>query len=116
MIFVDTAKNAFRNMIMSHMMADTTDELIELAENIGLRSRWIQAKGTWKEHFDVSQSKRCLAIKRGAIVLNPRSLAYLMKLSKKESFSEMEKKHMLINLKDDFSRSSYPMKFGHIGC
>ena len=59
----------------SHMMSDTvnengTRELVEFAARLGLRPSWIQHEGTWGEHFDVTTSKRLLAIRRGAIPLH----------------------------------------------
>ncbi|QOD06035.1 DUF4031 domain-containing protein [Pseudarthrobacter sp. BIM B-2242] len=51
----------------SHLSADTTDELLEFAARLGLRASWIQNPGhVWKEHFDVTDSKRELAIRLGA--------------------------------------------------
>lgn len=56
----------FRGMKMSHMMADTTEELLAMAKLIGLSQRWLQHAGTPKEHFDISMSKRREAIRHGA--------------------------------------------------
>lgn len=51
----------------SHLSADTTEELVEFAARLGLRASWIQNPGhVWKEHFDVTDSKRELAIRLGA--------------------------------------------------
>jgi hypothetical protein len=48
------------------MWADTTAELLDMADRIGVHRRWIQKQGTWKEHFDVSLTKRALAVHCGA--------------------------------------------------
>jgi len=69
----------FRNMKMSHMIADTTDELLEMCDKIGVNRRWIQAPGTPEEHFDVSMSKRLAAIKHGAIPIGMRELSKMIK-------------------------------------
>jgi hypothetical protein len=53
----------------SHMMADTHEELVEMATKIGLRLSWIQHPGTWQEHFDVTMTKRAAALKAGAVEL-----------------------------------------------
>jgi hypothetical protein len=46
----------------SHLTADTTEELLAFAAKLGLRSSWIQNPGhVWKEHFDVTDTKRALA-------------------------------------------------------
>lgn len=51
----------------SHLMADNDDELHAFAARIGLRRSWAQYPGTWKSHYDVTDSKRTQAIAAGAI-------------------------------------------------
>lgn len=65
----------YRNMKMSHMIADSTEELLNMAKLIGVKPRWIQNKGTSHEHFDICFSKRELAVKSGAIEIGMRELA-----------------------------------------
>lgn len=65
----------FGNMKMSHLIADTTEELLEMADKIGVKIKWIQKSGTKWEHFDICVSKRTLAIKHGAIPIGMRELA-----------------------------------------
>lgn len=51
----------------SHLTADTTDELVEFAARLGLKRSWIQNPGhVWKEHFDVTDTKRDFAVRIGA--------------------------------------------------
>jgi Protein of unknown function (DUF4031) len=50
-----------------HMTADSTDELIAFAISLGLQEKYIQFRGTWKEHFDVTEGKRRLAVSKGAV-------------------------------------------------
>jgi hypothetical protein len=57
----------FGRMKMSHMAADTHDELIDMAKKIGVNVKWIQHEGEGGEHFDIAMGKRDLAIKHGAI-------------------------------------------------
>lgn len=57
----------FGRMKMSHMFATSTDELLAMADKIGLARKWIQKPGTRGEHFDVSLSLRAKAIAAGAI-------------------------------------------------
>jgi hypothetical protein len=76
-VYVDQAKNKFRRMLMSHMLADTPAELHAMAEKIGLRRSWFQNHGT--PHYDVCQSKRELAIAAGAVVIDRRLLGALIK-------------------------------------
>lgn len=53
----------------SHLMADTDDELHAFAAKIGLLRRWAQHPGTWKSHYDVTDSKRAEAIRAGAVTI-----------------------------------------------
>lgn len=64
---------------MSHMIADTTEELMVMADNIGLSREHIQNVGTWKEHFDVNMSKRDLAIHYGAKEISFRETPKILK-------------------------------------
>lgn len=67
----------FGNMKMSHMIADSTQELLDMATKIGVAQKWIQSKGKPTEHFDICISKRKLAIEYGAIEVGMRILAPL---------------------------------------
>lgn len=53
---------------MSHMYADTSHELLDMADRIGVDRKWLQYPGRPdREHFDISLSKRALAVKAGAV-------------------------------------------------
>lgn len=54
MVYIDNMNAPFGRMIMCHMIADTKEELLEMADKIGVQRKWIQEEGTWQEHFDVS--------------------------------------------------------------
>ncbi|AAQ54981.1 hypothetical protein Bcep22_gp48 [Burkholderia phage Bcep22] len=62
----------YGRMKMSHMIADTTEELIALARAIGVRPKWIQHRGEPGEHFDIAKGKRELAIAAGAVPITLR--------------------------------------------
>jgi hypothetical protein len=62
-------------MKMCHMVADTTAELLAMADRIGVQRKWLQYPGTDREHFDIAMSKRALAVKYGAVELTMRELA-----------------------------------------
>lgn len=59
----------FGRMKMSHMIADSSEELQAMADKLGLARRWIQYPGTAKEHYDVCLSVRKKAIALGAIFM-----------------------------------------------
>lgn len=64
----------FRGMKMSHLVADTTEELLSMVDKIGVQRKWIQYPGEPDEHFDICVSKRELAIKHGTIPVSMRKL------------------------------------------
>ena len=66
-VFVDTAQHRYGRMIMCHMIAHSTEELLDMADKIGVNRKWIQGAGTYREHFDICKTKRALAIKLGAV-------------------------------------------------
>jgi len=65
----------FGRMIMSHMVADTREELLATVDKIGVQRKWIQERDTPREHFDICVAKRKLAIQFGAIEIGMRELA-----------------------------------------
>ena len=78
-VYVDDMRAQFGSMVMCHMIADSTEELVGMAYKIGLNPRWVQHGGTPKEHFDISMSKRKLAVKHGAIEVTVRQVAMLLR-------------------------------------
>lgn len=72
MVYVDRARNPFGRMKMCHMIADTSEELQAMAARIGVQGKWVQAAGTPREHFDICQSKKQLALDNGARELGNR--------------------------------------------
>jgi hypothetical protein len=75
MVYVDNMEAPFGRMIMCHMIADTQEELLEMVDKIGVNRKWIQEVGTPREHFDISITKKKLAIKFGAKEITMRELA-----------------------------------------
>jgi hypothetical protein len=61
-----------RVMKMSHMIADTREELLAMAKTIGVQKRHIQKLGKHGEHFDICKSYRDKAIKAGAVPITLR--------------------------------------------
>ena len=64
-VYIDSYFAEFGRMRMSHMIADSLEELHAMAERLGIR-RWFQNKASCP-HYDVCKSKRELAIQLGAI-------------------------------------------------
>lgn len=64
-VYVDRERNPYRGMLMSHMLADSLDELHAMAAAVGLRRAWFQDHGT--PHYDLCQAKRAIAIRLGAV-------------------------------------------------
>ncbi len=77
-VYVDDMKAPYGRMVMCHMMADTTAELLEMADKIGVARRWIQKAGQPGEHFDVALVSRARAVKAGAQEVTMRFCAKLM--------------------------------------
>ena len=76
-VYVDKYEAAYGRMKMSHMIADTLNELHEMAERLGLR-RWFQDKSSMP-HYDVCLSKRAEAVRFGAILLEKREFVAKMR-------------------------------------
>lgn len=73
--YVDDMKAPFGRMVMCHCWADTREELFAMVDKIGVARKWFQRpdsagvpgmSASW-EHFDISMSKRALAVAAGAI-------------------------------------------------
>lgn len=76
-VYVDNAQIPYRRMFMCHMIADTTKELLAMADKIGVKRKWIQYPGTNKEHFDICLCMRAKALKLGAKEVTSKEIATL---------------------------------------
>ena len=76
-VYVDdmfkTRMGRFRRMNMSHMIADTEEELHEMAQKIGLERRWYQG-----DHYDVALGRRKIAVRLGAVEITMRELGRML--------------------------------------
>lgn len=75
MVYVDNMNAKYRGMVMCHMIADSTEELLKMADKIGVNRKWIQDKGEYREHFDICLSKKQKAIAAGAKEITMRELS-----------------------------------------
>ena len=72
-VYVDDMRAPFRGMLMSHMFADSDAELNVFAQKLGLKLAWKH-----RDHFDISQSKRELAIEMGAKQINQHEMGKMV--------------------------------------
>ncbi len=73
-------------MKMSHMIADTEDELHKMADKIEVRRKWYQG-----DHYDISLSKRRLAVLYGAKEITIRELGRMV-LDNRRNLKKRKKK------------------------
>lgn len=76
-VYVDDVRHQFGRMVMCHMWADTLDELLAMADRVGVARKWIQGHPTlsfgkhrdasWI-HFDISLGMKAKAIEAGAVL------------------------------------------------
>ena len=76
-VWVDDVRHQFGPMVMCHMWASTLEELLAMADHIGVQRKWIQGHkelsfgkhklASWV-HFDIAMSKKRLAIEAGAVL------------------------------------------------
>ncbi len=90
-VYVDdmhtTPMGQYGRMKMCHMVADTTDELLEMADHIGVARKWLQHAGTPREHFDIAMSKRAIAVKAGAVEVTMSQLGRITR-KKREALAD----------------------------
>lgn len=78
-VYVDDMRAPFGRMKMCHMIADSTEELLAMADRIGVRRKWLQKPGTHDEHFDIAMSKRRLAVAAGAVEVSRLQLGRILR-------------------------------------
>jgi hypothetical protein len=83
-VYVGDIEYPFGRMLMSHMVADTNEELHAMADKIGVARKWFQgAPKHILEHYDICKSKKTLAISFGAIPMSDREIVKKFKLAEK---------------------------------
>lgn len=78
-VYVDKAQHRLGRMIMCHMLADTTEELLAMADHVGLSRTRIQKAGSPHEHFDICKAKRAIAVAAGAIEITYREVGLMLR-------------------------------------
>ncbi len=90
-VYVDDMRAQFGRMIMCHMTADSTAELVAMADKIGVARKWIQREGRPTEHFDICLAKRALAVENGAIEVTMRERSRMLYEQRKASEQQRTK-------------------------
>lgn len=74
-VYVDDMRARFGRLVLCHMTATTSEELLAMVDRIRVQRKWIQKPGiAWAEHFDISRSKRKLAVAAGAMEVTWRQM------------------------------------------
>lgn len=78
-VYVDNMRAPYGRMKMCHMIADSTEELLAMADHIGVERKWLQKAGRHDEHFDIALSKRKLAVEAGAVEVSMMDLGRIIR-------------------------------------
>lgn len=78
-VYVDKPKHRLMRMKMCHLVADTIEELKDMAGQIGCHPEWFQISRSGIPHFDIPMFRRNDAVQRGAIELDRREMAALVR-------------------------------------
>jgi hypothetical protein len=77
-VYVDQPIHRFRHMLMCHMLADSPEELHEMADRIGMARKWYQRDAS-TPHYDLPKEKRAEAIAAGAIEVDRRGIVAVIR-------------------------------------
>lgn len=107
-VYVDDVRHKFGRMVMCHMWADTLDELMAMADKIGVQRKWIEGHPTlsfgehrnasWI-HFDVSLGAKAKALAAGAILTDkygPSEHTARLAIAEARSIGAVERGHAMI--------------------
>jgi hypothetical protein len=74
-VYVGDIEYPFGRMLMSHMVADTDEELHAMAAKIGVARKWHQKSPPHSlSHYDICKSMKVKAIKFGAVEMSDRDI------------------------------------------
>ena len=74
MIYVDQPIHRWRGKLWCHLVADDLEELHSFAAKTGLKREWFQNHRI-QPHYDITASKRVIALKMGAKELTTKEMA-----------------------------------------
>ncbi len=89
-VYVDKPIHHYGRMLMCHMLADTPEELHEMAKRIGVAHRWYQLNAS-TPHYDIAKSKRALALAYGAIEADRDLLVSIIRKIRNEILAHTER-------------------------
>lgn len=78
-VYVDEMRAKYGRMVMCHMVADSDDELHEMAARIGVARKWHQKPGTPHSHYDVCLAMRKHAVRLGAVEIDRYGMVAIIK-------------------------------------
>lgn len=90
-VYVDDFRAPYGRMVMCHMLADSEQELHDMAEQLGLPRKYYQAHAS-TPHYDICLSKRRLAVQLGAIEIDRRETATLCRRLTAERLKQLREK------------------------
>lgn len=77
MVYIGTREYKYGNMKMSHMIADTLDELHEMADKLLIDRKHFQDK-RGKPHYDICKKNKQKAILFGAILISDKEIVKIL--------------------------------------
>ena len=93
-VYVDDSRIPWRGHEWSHLIADTTEELHAFAAGLGHERAWFHRSPArpWKDHYDIPEATRELAIGLGARPIARRDAAEMLR-ARRLAFREAARAH-----------------------
>jgi len=82
-VYIDKANIKYKRMIMCHMIADSYEELHDMAKKIGMKNTWFQKNASFP-HYDVCLMRKKKALEYGAIEVSRKELVIKMREFRKK--------------------------------
>jgi hypothetical protein len=98
-VYVDNVRIAWRGRQWCHLVADSLDELHWFANSLGLKRAWFQGHASLP-HYDVTVETRVVALNRGAVDSDRRTLVARGRQLKLELHSSRAKAESQLRLFD----------------
>ncbi|MFM0096373.1 DUF4031 domain-containing protein [Paraburkholderia nemoris] len=96
-VYVDNARIAWRGRHWCHLVADSLDELHGFATLLGLKRGWFQAQASLP-HYDVTVEIRDIALSRGAVAVDGRTLVIRGRQLKQELQAQRVRQNSQLHL------------------